>query len=85
MVKPRSITHNESTDVTDFVSVISQTPCVSMETRRTLAKTFQQIVRQHGYILIIHFSFVGISCIIAILPLRVLLRHMSTSRVILLN
>ena len=31
----------ESTDVTDFVSVISQTPCVSMETQRTLAKTFK--------------------------------------------
>ena len=57
--------------MTDFVSVISQTPCVSMETWCTLAKTFkiwEQIVHQHGYILIIHFICVGISCIIAILP-----------------
>ena len=31
----------ESTDVTDFVSVIRQTPCVSKETRRTIAKTLK--------------------------------------------
>ena len=63
---------DDSTDVTDFVSVISQTPCVSMETRRTLAKTFkiwEQIVHQHGYILmladpdritVVHFSRIGL-------------------------
>ena len=51
--------------------LVRPTPCVSMATRRALAKNFnirEQTVHQHGYILIIHFIFVGISCIIAILP-----------------
>ena len=48
--------------------------CWLAELRCTLAKTFkiwEQIVHQHGYILIIHFISVGISCINAILPSRV--------------
>ena len=48
--------------------------CVSMETRCTATKTFknwEQIVHQQGYILIIHFIFGGITCIMAILLSRV--------------
>lgn len=45
-----------------IVSVISQTPCVTMETGSTFTKIFHfesKSSNQHGYILIILVIFVG--------------------------